>query len=150
MINPQNFRPPHVMLVLLILAITLNVVLKPSMFVSFPYNWIGAIIFLIGFILMMQAHNHFTKNETPVTHAQTPTKLVIEGPYKFTRNPMYVAGALIFLGIAVMVGTWPFVLSWLLMGAILNWIYIPWEEKRMEELFGKEYLSFKKQKRRWI
>lgn len=99
---------------------------------------------------MANALGHFSRKQTPVSHAQTPQNLVKLGPFRYTRNPMYVGGALIFLGIAVTIGTWPFFMCWALIGASLHFIYIPWEEKRMHELFGDEYLDYKKSTRRWF
>ena len=148
--NPQKIRPPHVSAILLILAVILHWTLKPGRIIPDQLIWIGIVVLASGVALMTKAHNLFKRKDTPVSHAETPQGVVTDGIYRATRNPMYVAGALIFLGIAIAVGTWPFFVSWLLIGAALNFIFIPWEEKRMEELFGDEYLIYKNGTRRWV
>jgi len=99
---------------------------------------------------MMLAYNLFMKYDTPVRHNEKPRHLVTEGIYRYSRNPMYVAGGLIFLGIATLLGTWPFFLAWAAMGLVLDQVFIPWEEKGMEQLFGEDYVNYKKSIRRWI
>lgn len=150
MLDPQKIRPPHYILTLLVCAIALQWIFKPQMLISIPLNYLGVLVVALGIYWMKEAHQLFTKNDTPVPHSEKPREVVTDGPYKKSRNPMYVAGGLIMLGIAICAGTWPFFLSWILMGLILDRIFIPWEERRMEELFGDKYLQYKKTVRRWI
>ena len=148
--DPQKIRPPHISLAFLILAIILQWVVKPVKLIPAPFNWLGLIVLADGIFIMVRAHGLFTKKGTPVSHAETPQSVVTEGMYRFSRNPMYVGGTLMFLGLAFTVGTWPFFINWLLIGAVLNFFVIPWEERRMEKLFGQEYLDYKTRTRRWI
>ena len=148
--DPQKIRPPHFSIAYLVLAIILQIVFQPPSCISTLWHWFGLIVLGSGVWIMTQAHGRFAHKGTPVSHAETPQGVVTDGLYRFSRNPMYVAGALFFLGIALLVGTWPFFLSWLLTGATLNFFTIPWEEKRMEELFGAEYLNYKAKTRRWL
>ena len=99
---------------------------------------------------MLWAHQLFTKHKTSVRHDQTPIVFVLEGPYRFTRNPMYVGGLIMFLGIAVMAGTWPFLAVPVVMLIILDKVFIPWEERTMTELFKDEYRAYLIRTRRWI
>ena len=81
----------------------------------------------------------------------TPTpELLIEGPYKFTRNPMYLMMVLVCAGIAVMLASaWVLLLS-PLCGRIIYLTAIRYEETYLERKFGDSYRRYKQQVRRWI
>jgi len=150
MIDPEKIRPPHFILILLGSAILLEVIFKPGHLSSHLTDRIGMFIFGLGILINVTATRQFARSQTPVPHNEKPTTVVTEGIFKWTRNPMYLGGAFVFLGIALMVGSWPFFAAWIAMGLLLDRVYMPWEEKRMEELFGDEYLDYKKKTRRWI
>src|SRR5216683_2196203 len=64
--------------------------------------WIaGAILFVVGLGLIASAMVNFTRSGTTIRPDRTSTSLVIAGPYKFTRNPMYVGMAIAYLGLAI-------------------------------------------------
>jgi len=150
MIDPQKIRPPHIILLLLSTAIALELIFKPNHVIGLPYDILGVVFFSLGAYINVAATRQFSRSKTPVPHNETPKTVVTEGIFKLSRNPMYLGGVFVFLGIALMVGSWPFFAAWIIMGTLLNLIYMPWEEKRMEELFGDDYLKYKLKTRRWI
>jgi len=77
-------------------------------------------------------------------------KLVTRGPYRYTRNPMYVSLVILSLGIAFWVGSWPFFLAPIAVFATAKWIHIPFEEAKMRRQFGAEYDSYVRRVRRWV
>jgi len=78
------------------------------------------------------------------------SKLVNFGPYRFTRNPMYVSLVVVYLGVAGALGfIWPLLLLAFPIAVIHN-ITIPFEEARMRSLFGEEFDQYCTQTRRWI
>jgi protein-S-isoprenylcysteine O-methyltransferase Ste14 len=79
-----------------------------------------------------------------------PRNLVARGVYRYVRNPMISGVIFILLGEAILLGSLP-VLVWFLIGFAVNAIYIPLiEEKRLERRFGDEYLAYKRNVPRWI
>jgi len=76
--------------------------------------------------------------------------LGVEGPFKFSRNPMYIGLVNVSLGVSLLFGTVIFLLAPILLFLTLNFYNIPYEEKKMEKIFGKEYLEYKKKVRRWL
>jgi len=121
----------------------------PIKVLSYPINIIGAGIALAGFALMFWAFKIFSKKGTPKDPKKVPTTVVTSGPFRITRNPMYIGMILIMLGVASMIGLLVF-LAPIAFFIRMNFIYIPQEEKLMEKLFGQEYLNFKTKVRRWI
>jgi protein-S-isoprenylcysteine O-methyltransferase Ste14 len=80
----------------------------------------------------------------------TNRKLVISGPFSFTRNPMYLGLVIATLGIAFWVGAWPMFLAPIAVFATTNWVHIPFEEAKMRRQFGAEYDAYVSRVRRWI
>ena len=79
-----------------------------------------------------------------------PDQIVATGPYRYTRNPMYVGLTLILIGVWLLLGT----ASAALPIAIFVWIiqsrFIRGEERFLDEIFGEQYRGYKSRVRRWI
>ena len=150
MIDPRKIRPPHIVFVLYLMAGAVHFFVKLERVVPPVYHVPGAIMFLAGLGFMSWAYRLFVKHGTPVKHSEVPCKFVTEGPYRWTRNPMYVGGIVMFFGIALLIGSWPFLVVPVVLFYILDKIYIPWEERIMEELFKDEYKEYFKKTQRWV
>jgi protein-S-isoprenylcysteine O-methyltransferase Ste14 len=86
---------------------------------------------------------------TPIP-TQPTTALVVHGPYRFTRNPMYVGFAILYLGLTLLVNSvWPLGL-FPVMITLLEKLVIAREEAYLEAKFGDEYRAYKARVRRWI
>lgn len=108
-------------------------------------------IFLISGVLLAgwtMALFHKVGKGTPAPWA-APKHLVMEGPYKFVRNPMIIGVILILLAEALMLNT-RYIFYWAVVFFFLNNIYFRYfEEKQLEKTFGKEYLDYKKKVPMW-
>jgi protein-S-isoprenylcysteine O-methyltransferase Ste14 len=80
----------------------------------------------------------------------TNRRLITIGPYRFTRNPMYLGLVIVTLGIAVWVGAWPMLLAPIAVFATANWVHIPFEEAKMRRQFGATYDDYVGRVRRWV
>ena len=87
---------------------------------------------------------------TTVRPAGQPSKLVASGAYAWTRNPMYVGLTCVYVGAALALSqVWTLalvVLPW----AAVDWIVIPFEEARLRETFGQDYVDYCRRVRRWL
>jgi len=77
-------------------------------------------------------------------------KIVTDGPYVFTRNPMYVSMALVYLGLAFVVNTFWLILFWPFAFAFMHYKVILREEEYLEKKLGKEYKRYKSKVRRYL
>ncbi len=105
---------------------------------------------MFGIVLNVWSSRLLIKKSTVIDFYEAPTKLVTDGPFRISRNPVYLSGVILSLGIAILLGsliTFVFPIALLL---ILDRFYIPIEEERLETSFGKEYLEYKQRARRWI
>lgn len=80
----------------------------------------------------------------------TNRKLVVVGPYRYTRNPMYLGLVIVTFGIAVLIGAWPMFLAPVAAFATANWVHIPFEEAKMRRQFGSAYDDYVGRVRRWV
>ena len=82
--------------------------------------------------------------------SSTNARLVTSGPFRLTRNPMYLGLVLVTLGIAAWVGAWPMFLAPVATFATANWVHIPFEEAKMRRQFGVAFDEYARSVRRWI
>jgi protein-S-isoprenylcysteine O-methyltransferase Ste14 len=110
----------------------------------------GLILVVIGVAVAFSALGIFRKRSTTTIPFETPTSLVTSGPYRFTRNPMYVGLTLVYLGVA---GTraeiWPVIVLPVML-AYVNFIVIPVEERHLQNAFGDAYAHYGARVRRWL
>lgn len=110
----------------------------------------GAALSACGILLGAAAIAAFARARTTVIPHGHPRRLVTAGPYRFSRNPMYLSLALTYLGIAgIMRLPWaavllPLPLLW------LNRLVIPLEEARLRTAFGRSYEAYCRRVRRWL
>ena len=141
--------PPHVAIGSLIVVILLHY-LFPTPLIPKPFNYFGIVLFIFGLMILFWSFGMFKKRKTPILPGEKPIALVIEGPYKFTRNPMYLGVTTALAGVAIYLGDLLAFLSPIVFFMFVSIRFIPREEKLMEKLFGKKYLDYKKKVRRWI
>ena len=115
-------------------------------------NIFGTCFILIGLVCFLSAIGLFKKNQTTVTplNPSSATKLITNGIYKYSRNPMYLGMSLVLAGISIMVnpiGGLAFISLFIL---YINQFQIEPEEKAMTKLFKNEFSEYKKYVRRWI
>src|SRR3989338_7086576 len=142
--------PPVIVLLCFLTSLGLHLLLKEKIPCRFQNHFAGIIFLAGGFTLMMRARCLFQKCKTPVKPTEIPTAIVTDGPYRATRNPMYLGFILMLLGTTFLVGTLPMFLAPLVFFLIINLAFIPYEEAKMEGIFGQKYLDYKKRVRRWL
>lgn len=142
--------PPIWFLVALIAMAMLHNAIPLARIFPPPWRWVGLLPLIGGVTLALTAGRLFGQRGTGVVPFSPVTTLVTTGPYRFTRNPMYVGLVLTLAGAAILFGT---VTPWLAIPPFAWWIdrrFIRQEEIMLEEHFGADYVAFKQRVRRWI
>ena len=110
----------------------------------------GWILIILGIVLVVWAQATFRRHHTTVIPRRPATVMVTDGPYAWTRNPMYLSFTIFYLGLALLTGMlWPIVLLPLLL-ILLTLFVIRREERYLDDAFGAEYAAFRKRVRRWV
>jgi protein-S-isoprenylcysteine O-methyltransferase Ste14 len=110
----------------------------------------GAILFAVGAVIAGWGLVIFRKARTTTVPGKSSVELVTWGPYRVTRNPMYVGLAIAYLEEAgLLKQIWPVLLLPLTLG-YLHWVVIPVEEARLKDVFQDKYERYRSSVRRWI
>ena len=116
-----------------------------------PLAPLGIALVAVGWIPPVWAIVLFRREGTEVSPTSPANRtLVTSGPYRFTRNPMYLGLVIVTLGIAVWVGAWPMFIAPIAVFATANWIHIAFEEDKMRRQFGATYDGYVRRVRRWV
>jgi protein-S-isoprenylcysteine O-methyltransferase Ste14 len=110
----------------------------------------GIALFVAGALLSGWAWTIFHLKGTTKTPGDASTTLVTSGPYKVTRNPMYVGLTLAYIGAAGAGAQLLPLATLILVLAYVNWVVIPVEENRLREVFGPAYDTYRMRVRRWL
>lgn len=148
--NPGIMRPPFVYLGAIALGLLLHFawpVRLVSRTISVP---LGGTIVLVAVALFLYAVRTFRIAGTPVPGNRPTTTVVCTGPYRCSRNPIYLSFSLLQLGVACWVNS-----LWLLVTlipgvALMSFVVIPREEHYLETCFPSDYLPYKASVRRWL
>jgi protein-S-isoprenylcysteine O-methyltransferase Ste14 len=142
--------PPVYFLVALLLMAFFNHVAPGARLLEAPYRYGGIVLMGVAAALIVWAAALFRRAGTNIRPYLPATSLVLAGPYRFTRNPMYLGMAGILLGAAVYLGSiTPFIVIPAFMALISERFIVP-EEAKLEEAFGRGYLDYKARVRRWL
>jgi protein-S-isoprenylcysteine O-methyltransferase Ste14 len=110
----------------------------------------GLVAIAAGVALIAWAVTWFRRHRTTLIPMRPSSAMVAEGPYRYTRNPMYVGLSAIYTGAALMAGfLWPLAcLPVVLIG--VRWLVIEKEERYLERRFGDGYRAYTQKVRRWL
>ena len=149
--NPQSVRwihPPILAGGLLLITLVVHLLLgRPAVAL---HHLVGLIFVAGGIGLSFFAAGLFQARETTKNPYGQPAVFVSEGPYTFTRNPMYLGFAIALSGFAIFFGSVAMAAAPLIFISVIDRFVIPGEEAAMEHQFGESYLQFKTRVRRWL
>jgi protein-S-isoprenylcysteine O-methyltransferase Ste14 len=103
-----------------------------------------------GIGLFVAASRAFKAAGTPVPGNQPATTIVDTGPYRFSRNPIYLSFALLHFGVALLVNSLAVLITLLPALGVMAFVVIPREERYLTRRFPTEYAAYKASTRRWI
>jgi protein-S-isoprenylcysteine O-methyltransferase Ste14 len=111
---------------------------------------IACLLLAIGFLLRVWATFYFYERQMDVIRLAPQKELITSGPYRFSRNPLYLGGnVFIFLGAALFLGSTSGIFLTILHLPFMN-IMIRREEKQLARDFGEEWMRYKNRVRRWL
>jgi protein-S-isoprenylcysteine O-methyltransferase Ste14 len=131
-----------------------DVFLFPPNLIPQPYNLIGLVLLPVGMILVIWANYALLfigkiglRAREPM---RRPSSLVVVGPFRFTRNPIYLGCVLMLLGLVIVWSSFLTAIGLVFVYAVSRYVFIKREERILEEGFGAEYRDFKRRVGRWV
>jgi protein-S-isoprenylcysteine O-methyltransferase Ste14 len=111
---------------------------------------LGSVLVVVAVVVFAYAIRTFQTAGTPVPGNEPTTVIVRTGPYRWSRNPIYVAFSLFQLGIASWVNSVWLLATLIAAVALMAAVVIPREERYLERRFGADYVEYKRAVRRWL
>ena len=146
----RKITPPTLAL-LCLLGMTALYWISPAKLIS---SWVLLIFGLgfmtLGIVIAISAEDQFRRSHTTVDHLGLPIRLVTDGWFKHSRNPMYLSFALLLMGASLVLGSVSSLIGVIVYLFITQRWYIVPEEKRLVATFGKQYESYQRRTRRWL
>ena len=110
----------------------------------------GTVVISLAVYIAAISFHEFRKNGVSIDPKKVPSVLITTGPFRYSRNPLYLALCLMELGIGVLLdNVWIFGLL-IVVIIVLTYTAISSEERTLSEQFGKEYLKYASEVRRWL
>lgn len=111
---------------------------------------VGTVLANTSLVLALCSFALFVRRRTTIIPAHTPARLILAGPFRLTRNPIYVSQVMAYVGLALMLDL-PWALALLPLPVLaLQYAIIPFEEARLQAHFGAEYTAYMRAVRRWL
>ena len=115
-----------------------------------PWTNVGLGLFVLGFLLILYCGGLFRRHGTSVRPGDISDALIIHGPYRWSRNPIYMAMGVMLVGSAVWFGTATAFLPLVGFFWIISSQFIAMEEQMLIDRFGDEYHDYRGKVRRWL
>ena len=148
--NLGLIRPPLVYLASLVIGALIQFAMPLPFLPRTLTVALGASLVVVAIALFSYAVAKFRAAGTPVPARNPTTVIVRTGPYRFSRNPIYLAFSLFQLGIAIWVNSVWLLATLLGAVALIHCVVIRREEQYLERRFGEQYLHYKASVRRWL
>ncbi|MFO0699556.1 MAG: isoprenylcysteine carboxylmethyltransferase family protein [Nitrospira sp.] len=146
---PIVLQPPFLTMLIVVTAWLMHSFLGPwEPMLRMPL--LGPVLMVLGFLFMLWARTAFTSRQTTLFVGQRSSQLVRDGPFRISRNPMYVGVLVSHVGLALWIGTLPLYLTVPIAFLFFNFFHIPHEERMLRESFGEPYLTYSNAVRRWV
>src|SRR2546423_4045228 len=123
---------------------------NPPVRAGFPLG-AGLVVIVVGFALALWCWSVFGLHGkgTPAPF-DPPRRLVVRGPYRYVRNPMYIAGVLMVLGQAITFASIPLLEYAAFFWLVVHVFVVIYEDPTLKRSFGAEYIDYRAGVRRWI
>ncbi len=150
--NPGVIAPPPLIYVG---GLVIGLLLQNKFPLPFlPKGWrravFGSTLIGLAVIIVRQGFQEMQRAQTNVNPMLPATSLVVDGPFRFSRNPIYLSMTVFYTGVAILVNAlWPILLLPVVQ-FVMRVGVIEREERYLERKFGEQYLSYKAKVRRWL
>jgi protein-S-isoprenylcysteine O-methyltransferase Ste14 len=115
-----------------------------------PTRWLGVFTLLLGLALAVRGRRELTAAGTNVSPSRPATTIVSSGPYRLSRNPLYVALTLLFIGLTLAFDTWWGFVVLVPVLIVMHFGVVVREERYLTKKFGESYRQYRANVRRYL
>ena len=142
--------PPLVYGGTLLFGLLLQLVWPLSIFEPHPPKWIGGSVALLSAVLAKWGDHTMRRAGTNIKPTEPTITIVQDGPFRFSRNPLYISLTLFYVGVALIFNAVIPILVLPLLLVVVHLGIIRREERYLEAKFGDQYRQYRARVRRWI
>ncbi|HET6232459.1 MAG TPA: isoprenylcysteine carboxylmethyltransferase family protein [Longimicrobiaceae bacterium] len=125
--------------------------MRPPLLGFEAMRWIGGLVLALGMVLLIDAFARFALEGRGTPAPVAPTeRLVVTGPYRFVRNPMYVAVVSLILGQGLLLGQTRVLVYGALVWLLMHLFVLAYEEPTLRASFPDDYAAFTRHVPRWL
>ncbi len=146
----RRIPPPVLMLICLLLMFVLCRIWPVKIILTYPLNLVGFVSVAAGFFIGTSGVLKFRKVKTNIHPFRTADKLVTDGVYQYSRNPMYLGLTLLLVGAWLLLGALSPIIGVLVFIVVSSFWYILGEERMLNGKFGDAYKAYCARVRRWM
>lgn len=110
----------------------------------------GVFLIVISIPIVVFSMRALIRARTAIDVRKPTTTIVATGPYQFSRNPIYLAMTILYVGISLIINSVALLAMLIPIFFIMNWGVISREERYLEQKFGEEYKNYKNRVQRWL
>ncbi|GLS29342.1 Protein-S-isoprenylcysteine O-methyltransferase Ste14 [Mesorhizobium albiziae] len=144
-------RPPLAWALAVVAGLALHwLVPLPFLPAGLPVGWLGAAIFVLALALFAWAIVTVTRSGSNVPTNRPTTAIVESGPYRFTRNPIYLGMVLGLIGLAIALDNLWLLIALAPFALVIRYGVVAREEAYLERKFGDVYRGYRSRVRRWL
>jgi protein-S-isoprenylcysteine O-methyltransferase Ste14 len=144
-------RPPIAWALAVVAGLALNWLMPlPFLPAAASAGWLGTIVFALALALFAWAISTMTRAGSNVPTRLPTTTIVETGPYRLTRNPIYLGMVLGLIGLAIAFNSLWLLVTLVPFALVIRYGVIDREEAYLERKFGEVYLAYKSRVRRWL
>ena len=146
------FFPPYLVLLGLIISFLLEFLVHSNQIFdnSIIFRFLGIILTIAAILLFVKSVRIFNLRKEKLHPRSISTQIFKDGPFQFSRNPIYLAMFVLLIGVGLTLNSFWFLYSGLVVAIMIHYGVIIPEENYLEKEFGKDYLEYKKSVRRWL
>ena len=145
-----SYKPPRIAMVLMTISIGLWYFSRPLTLLYIPYKLIAGVSIVFGFTVLTWAWLQFRKSDTAVCPTSITSRIVTNGVYKYSQNPMYLGMLFMLTGASFLMGTIHSMIAPMGFFIIIDKVFIPYEEEKLLSDFGDVYSKYQMVTRRWL
>jgi protein-S-isoprenylcysteine O-methyltransferase Ste14 len=142
--------PPVYLLAAISAMVALHFYSPGKQILDAPWRWMGAVPIIAGLALVLWVAAVFRRRKTTIKPGDVSSSLVTDGPFRVSRNPIYLGMTSVLVGTAIALGS---LVPWLVVPVfvvLVGYNVIPVEEAMLAEAFGQSYVDYQAKVRRWI
>lgn len=142
--------PPFLLLIAIACSYLVSMMFPGLQYDGLTLSLFGLMLITSGVMLFVWGARTLHAHKTTLHPRRKPIKLVMRGPYGYTRNPIYLGFLLVTVGTSLLFANVLAFVGPVLFFAFVSTFIIPFEEDMLSRKFGKSYHSYRRKTRRWV